>query len=200
MTAIRPARASGPRFDNMILRDGSANVLPHSTHWFVITATRSGDLMPWLPPMLCVWCALNFFQLPSINLHRPWSPSSPQTYLSVPSRSKRGMVLSISVFQSVWLENAALRMSLKSVRWKESLTSSSKMDTTENVFDHHNSKKSYVPDGPANRCKSSEKATAKRFAVCAETPSDVNVCSPCGSCHQIVAIACRCAWLCSIIA
>ena len=111
------------------------------------------------------------------------------------------MVRSINVFQSVSLENAAVRMSLKSVRWKESLTSSSsKTDTTEYCFASQCSKKSSVPDSPANKCKSSEKATAKGFAVCAKTPSDVNVCGPSGSCPQITAIVCKCAWLCSVIA
>ena len=80
-------------------------------------------------------------------------------------------------------------MSLKSVGGQESLTSSpSKIDTTGNGFASHSSKKSSVPDSPTNRCKSSEKATAKGFALCAETPSDVNVCGPSGSCAQSVAI------------
>ena len=91
-------------------------------------------------------------------------------------------------------------MSLKSVRWKESLTSSSKMDTTENCFASHSSKKSSAPDSPALRCKSSEKATAKGFGVGAKTPSDVNGCGPSGICHHIAAIVCKCAWLCSLIA
>ena len=64
----------------------------------------------------------------------------------------------------------------------------------------HSSKKSSVDDSPANRCKSSEKATAKGFAVCAKTPSDVNVCGPSGRCPHIAAIVCKCAWLCSVIA
>ena len=59
----------------------------------MLTATRSGDLIPWLPPLLCIWCARNFFQLVKINPHRPLSPSSSQTYLSAPSRSKRRVVL-----------------------------------------------------------------------------------------------------------
>ena len=92
-------------------------------------------------------------------------------------------------------------MSLKSVRWKESLTSSlSKMDTTEKCFASQRSKKSSVPDSPANKCKSSEKATAKMFAVGAEMPSVVSVYGSSGSCPQIAASVCKCAWLCSVIA
>ena len=36
---------------------------------------------------------------------------------------------------------------------------------------------------PANKCTSSERATAKGFAVGAKTPSDTNVCVPSGSRH-----------------
>ena len=93
-------------------------------------------------------------------------------------------------------------MSLKSVRWKESLTSSSSiMDTTEKCFcAFQSSKKSSVPGSLANKCKSSEKETSKGFAVGAKTPSVVSVCGPSGSCHHIAAIVCRCAWLHSDIA
>ena len=77
------------------------------------------------------------------------------------------------------LENAAVRMSLKSVRWKVSLTSSwSKMDTTENCFSPHSSKKSSVPDSPANK----EKATANGFADGDRDPSSVSVGASPGSC------------------
>ena len=92
-----------------------------------------------------------FFQLVKTSPHLPFSPASSQTYLSTPSQSKRVIVVSIRVSQSL-LGNAAVRISLKSVRWKESLTSSSsKIDTTENRFSSHSSKKSSVPDSPANR-------------------------------------------------
>ena len=134
--------------------------------------------MPWLPPWLCVWCAMKLFQLVKINSHRPWSPSSSQTYLCSHPIKPRYCPFHQCVPECL-LKNAAVRMSLKSVRWKESLTSSSsKMDTTENCSASHSSKKSSVPDSPVNRCMSSEKATSKGFAVCAETPSDVNVCVP----------------------
>ena len=158
--------------------------------------------MPWLPLLLCVWCAMYFFQLVKIMPHRPWSPDYSHTYLSVPSLSKRGVVvLSIKVSHSFRLENAAVRMSLKSVRWNASLTSSSsKIDTTEKYFSSQISKKSSVPDNPSNKCKSSEKATAYGFAVDDKKPSIVNVCASSGSCPHIAAIVCWCAWLCSVIA
>ena len=92
-------------------------------------------------------------------------------------------------------------MSLKSVRWNASLTSSSsKIDTTEKCFSSQISKKSSVPDNSSNTCKSSEKATANGFAVGARNPSAVNVCASSGSCPHIAAIVCRCACLCSVIA
>ena len=84
---------------------------------------------------------MNFFQLVKTNPHLPLFPNNSQMYLSVPSRSKRRIVLSVRVSQSVLLEDAAVHMSLKSVCWKESLTSSSsKMDTSENYFSSQSSK------------------------------------------------------------
>ena len=133
-----------------------------------------------------------------IRPHRSRSPDHSHTYLSAPSRSKRGIVLSVKVSQSVWLANAAFRRSLKSVRSKESLrSSSSTVDTTVKCFASQNPKKASVPGSVANTCRPSEKATASGFAVSARTPSAVNVWASSGSCHQIAAIVCRCAWLCS---
>ena len=62
-----------------------------------------------------------FFTLVKTSPHHPFSPSNSQTYLSTPSLSKRGIVLSVKESQSVLFENATVRTSLKSVRWKESL-------------------------------------------------------------------------------
>ena len=75
-----------------------------------------------------------------------------------------------------------------------------KMDTTENCFSSQSSKKSSVPASSANKCRSSEKATANGFAVGDKNPSAVNLCASPGSCSQIAAIVCMCAWLCSVIA
>ena len=84
--------------------------------------------------VVCLMCK-PLFQLVKTSPHLPFSPSSSQTYLSTPSLSNRGIVLSVRVSHNVLFENAAVRISLKSVRWKESLTSSSsKIDITENVF------------------------------------------------------------------
>ena len=125
---------------------------------------------------------MHLFQLVKINPHRPCLPAF-RRHLSVPSRSKRGMVLCISVSQSGECYCSHEFGSL--CTGKESLrSSSSKVDTTENCFTSHSSKKSSVPGSPPNRCKSSEKATAKGFDVCSKTPSDVNVCGSSGSCHQ----------------
>ena len=166
-----------------------------------MTDTRSGDFMPWLPLLLCVWCAMYFFQLVKTIPHRPWSPNNSHTYLSAPSRSKRGTVLSIRVSHIALSEKAAVRRSLKPVRCNASLTSSSsKIDTTEKFFSSQSSKKSSVPDSPANRCRSSEKATANGFAVGSRNPCVVNAGASSGSCPHIAAIVCKCAWLCSVVA
>ena len=90
-----------------------------------------------------------------------------------PPDQKRGMGLSVKVSQSVWFVKAAVRISLKSVRWNESLTS---LDTTEKCFASQSSKKSSVPHCPANKCMSSEKTTTNGFAVDARVPSAVSVC------------------------
>ena len=69
---------------------------------------------------------------------------------------------------------------------------SSKIDTTENCFSSHSSKKSSVPDSPANRCRSSEKATANGFAVGDRDLSSVSIRASPGSCPQTAAIvACQ---------
>ena len=69
--------------------------------------------------VVCLMCH-ELFQFVKTNPHLPSSPNSSQTYLSAHSRSKRGVVLTVRVSQSVLLESAAVRMSLKSVCWKES--------------------------------------------------------------------------------
>ena len=110
---------------------------------------------------------MNFLQLVKTNPHLPLSPNNSQT-LPIEARH---CLLRQGVPKRFFWENAAVRMSLKSTRWKGSLTSSSsKMDTTENCF-------------ASNRCRSSEKATAEGFAVGDREPSAVNVCASLVSCH-----------------
>ena len=70
-------------------------------------------------------------------------------------------------------------MSLKSVRWKASLaSSSSNTATTDNCFPSHGSKKSSVPNSPLKRCKSSNKSTANGFAVGAKKSPPVSALAP----------------------
>ena len=121
-----------------------------------------------------------------------------QTYLLAPSRSKRGIDLSVKVSQSVLLENAAVRMGLKSVRWKESLTSSSsKMDTTENCFSSQSSKNPPCQTAPQTSASLQSKPPQKGSLLVIKS-SAVNVCASPGSCPQIAAIVCKCAQLCSV--
>ena len=130
--------------------------------------------------VVCLMCHV-LCQLVKTSPHLPFSPASSQTYLSTPSLSKRRIVLSVKVSQSVLFENAAVRMSLKSVRWKESLTPSSQKWTPPRM--------AFPP-------------IVRRNPPCqtARDPPSVSVGASPGSCPQTAAIVWRCARLCSVIA
>ena len=96
---------------------------------------------------------------------------------------------------------SAVRMSLKSVRWKESLTSSSsKMDTTENCFSSQSSKNPPCQTAPQTGAGLQRKPPQMGSLLVMKKTSAVNVCASPGCCHQIAAIVCKCARWCSVIA